>query len=452
MEYKWTEIARRAGGCWRCFVARLATQRGDDELVEDNGHWHQSEKAEMQRPSEAMAEGIEHMLAGMRILRESCKRSAQSIEGLARRLLEVGEPGPGAEWRQDSGLGLDSDELDELDLPSTPPVELLCRQATSSWSRASLEEDVTAPIQKRKSSRREEKDDEMEGESSQRKRRRLREQDATIAAVELEFSAEEHREDDQQSKQQMPAPAPDAERDRWRAEASLLQSNIVAEVQYMANTKVTHQQASRLEEEVYDEWLVQYEKNDERGVARDIRRIAVEWKDRCGLCWVEGRETVHTWDKCMRTGPTAWKAVDTDIKTIQDKILCKSSSKAEDGEWQRSSGCWRCGMPAWMCSRFEFVPGQWYQRKAGDQGCKHGGVLAQMVSAICIKHPIGAALVIAQKKIWAGQERVRLDSENGVDWLVDWDTKSKPEASNFVYVAVELERYARVARGISHGI
>ena len=226
----------------------------------------------------------------------------------------------------------------------------------------------------------------------------------------------------------------------------------MAEVQYTADMRVTHQQASGLEEEAYDEWLAQYEKNDERGVARDIRRIAVEWKDRCGLCWVEGRETVHTWDKCMRTAPTAWKAVDTHIKTIRDTILNQSSGKGEGGEWQQNSGCWRCGMPAWMCSRFEFVPGRWYQRKAGDQGCKHGGVLAQMVSAICIKHPIGAAFVIAQKKIWAGQERVRLDSENGVDWLVDWDTKSKPEASNFVYVAVELERYARVARGISQGI
>lgn len=289
-----------------------------------------------------------------------------------------------------------------------------------------------------------------EDESSERKRQRLEEYSNSIPAGEWELLPEERGKDRSQSKQ--PTPNADAAPSTWRAEPTLLQSNIVAEVKYNADMSVTHRMVSALEERAYTEWLTQYQKNEERAVTRDIRRIKEQWRGRCGFCWLGGLDTRHPWDKCVLTPPIAWKAVDAQIKTIIDTVLCEATAKGADREWQRNSGCWRCGMPAWVCRRFEFIPKRWYQPKEGSHSCNYGGLLAQMMSAICVKHPIGAAYVIAQMKIGAGQERVRLDSQDGVDWLVDWDKKSKPEASNFLYVAVELERYARVARRISHGI
>lgn len=438
-EHKWTEIERWARGCWQCFVVGLRASESEDGSLECKCHLMESEATEWQRPSDAMAEGIEHMLVGMRILRESCRQNSESMEALSKRLLALWEPAQSTEWQQDSGLGFDSDELG---IPSTPPSDIFSARPMSSYSSA-VGEHMVALVEKRKSSA-------TEDDGGERKRHRVEEYSDSICGGGWEQVTEESGEDGKQSKQ--PTPSADMAEFGWRAEPALLQSNVVAEVRYNVDMSVTHSQASELEELAYGEWFAQYQRNEERGVARDIRRIIEQWRDRCGICWLEGRDTRHTWDKCVRAAPAEWKAVDTQIKAIMDRVLCRATAKEADGEWRRNSGCWRCGMPAWICQRFEFVPKRWYQPKAGNQRCSHGGLLAQMVSAICVKHPIGAAYVIAQKKMGAGQERVRLDSQDGVDWLVDWDTKSKPEASNFIYVAVELERYARVARRISHGI
>jgi hypothetical protein len=103
-------------------------------------------------------------------------------------------------------------------------------------------------------------------------------------------------------------------------------------------------------------------------------------------------------------------------------------------------------MPAWRCDSFEHIPGRFFRPKGPEVACQDESMLRHIAGGVLAHFEAGAACVVAQvKESWA-QQKVELDSADGIDWLQDYGGWSKPECSFFALIVLELEKFGNMAR------
>lgn len=103
-------------------------------------------------------------------------------------------------------------------------------------------------------------------------------------------------------------------------------------------------------------------------------------------------------------------------KVIRSKVLAKSVVRGEV-DWPASSGCWRCGLPAWRCDSFEYIPGRFFRRKVPEACCQDEDMLRYIAGSVMAHFEAGAAYVVAHVKESFAQKKVELGSADGIEWL-----------------------------------
>jgi hypothetical protein len=234
---------------------------------------------------------------------------------------------------------------------------------------------------------------------------------------------------------------------KMRAAPTLFNGHIVAQVR-RTDTGMRHARMSQHDLDVYAKWMKLYRSGDCRSKAAEFRRLHKEWRGRCGICWFGGGDAEqHTPDQCPRRGSKQWALATRHAEVIQDKILKKKMVRSVATGWPVSSGCWRCGLPAWRCESFEHIPGRFFWPRVPEGVCQDETMLRHIAGSVLAHYELGAACVVAQvKESWA-KEAVDLESEDGIDWLQDNSDWTKPECSFFALLVFELARFGTVARG-----
>jgi hypothetical protein len=238
---------------------------------------------------------------------------------------------------------------------------------------------------------------------------------------------------------------------------SLFNETIVAQVR-RTETGMRHEEMSQHELDAYVKWAQQYQSvnGDERSKAVEFRRLHNTWAKKCGICWfwrdgggprmqVAAR---HTPDKCPQRGSAIWNSATQRADIIRSKVLTKREVRGEMVGWPVSSGCWKCGLPAWRCESFEHIPHRFFRPKVPEAACQDENLLRHIAGSVLAHFEAGAACVVAQvKESWA-QEKTHLESQDGIDWLQDYSGWTSPECSFFALVVFELEKFGTLARSI----
>ncbi len=234
---------------------------------------------------------------------------------------------------------------------------------------------------------------------------------------------------------------------RALAASTLFNGHIVAQV-HRTDNGMRHDRMSQHEVDVYAKWMRLYRSGDCRSKAAEFRRLHKAWHGRCGICWFGRGDTVlHPPDRCPRRGTKQWALAMRHAEVIQNKVLTKRVVRGVATGWPVSSGCWRCGLPAWRCESFEHVPGRFFWPRVPEGGCQDEDMLRHIAGSVLAHYELGAACVVAQvKESWA-REGIHLESEDGIDWLQDNSGWTTPECSFFALLVFELARFGTVARG-----
>jgi hypothetical protein len=237
----------------------------------------------------------------------------------------------------------------------------------------------------------------------------------------------------------------------WEA-PSLFNGAIVAQVR-RTTTGMRHEAISQHELDAYMKWTEGYQVLDDRGEAKEFRELHKAWKRRCGICWfsrgVEARtstEALHPPDNCPQKNSAIWESATQRADVIGSKVLTKRVMGGELVDWPVSSGCWKCGLPAWRCDSFEHIPGRFFRPKVPEFACQDENMLRHIAGSVLAHFQAGAACVVAHiKESWA-QEKIELESQYGINWLQDNSNWTKPESSYFALVVFELEKFGTIAR------
>jgi hypothetical protein len=156
----------------------------------------------------------------------------------------------------------------------------------------------------------------------------------------------------------------------------------------------------------------------------------------------------HTLDTCPQKGSVIWRSAMQRAGVIQSKVLTKRVDGGEAVGWPASSGCWKCGLPAWRCDSFEQVPHRFFRPWVPEVACQDKDMLRQIAGSVLAHFEAGAACVVAQVKESWGREKVKLESQEGIDWLQDYAGWTSPECSYFALVVFELEKFGTIARSL----
>lgn len=239
----------------------------------------------------------------------------------------------------------------------------------------------------------------------------------------------------------------------WAA-PSLFNGAMVAQVR-RTDTGMRHEAMGQHELDAYTRWMERYQILDSRGEAKEFRELHKTWGRRCGICWFsrggEARtstEALHRPDNCPQKGSTIWNSAMQRADVIGSKVLTKKVVGGELVGWPVSSGCWRCGLPAWRCDSFEHIPGRFFRQRVPEGACQDEKMLRHIAGSVLAHFEAGAACVVAHiKESWA-QEKTELESQDGIDWLQDNSDWTKPECSYFALVVFELEKFGTIARSM----
>jgi hypothetical protein len=211
-----------------------------------------------------------------------------------------------------------------------------------------------------------------------------------------------------------------------------------------------HEAMHPYEQVAYTRWIEQYQSGsrDPRLRADEFRELQKAWKSRCGICWFSRRGGARMWmaaqhtpDTCPQKGLAIWRSAMQRADVIQSKVLRKRV-------WPASSGCWKCGLPAWRCDSFEQVPHRFFRPWVPEVACQDKDMLRHIAGSVLAHFEAGAACVVAQVKESWGREKVKLESQEGIDWLQDYAGWTSPECSYFALVVFELEKFGTIARAL----
>ncbi len=235
---------------------------------------------------------------------------------------------------------------------------------------------------------------------------------------------------------------------------SLFNGAMVAQVR-RTETGMRHEAMGQHELDAYTKWMEQYRSGDSRSKAAEFRRMHKTWTRRCGICWFSRHSGASSWmaalhrpDRCPQKGSAIWKSATQQADVIQSKVLAKRVVRGESVDWPISSGCWKCGMPAWRCDSFEHIPGRFFRPKVPEAACQDEDMLRRIAGGVLAHFEAGAACVVAQvKESWA-QEKTELESRDGIEWLQDYSEWTKPQCSFFALVVFELEKFGTIARSM----
>lgn len=237
---------------------------------------------------------------------------------------------------------------------------------------------------------------------------------------------------------------------------SLFNEAIVAQVS-RTNAGMRHEAMGQHELDAYVEWMEQWGsgRGDEKDKADEFRTLHITWKQRCGVCWfrcdggvasISEEEAEHSPDMCPHKGSAIWRSVMQRADVIRGKVLTKKVVEGEAVGWRASSGCWKCGLPAWRCDSFKRVSKRFFWPKVPEVACQDENLLRHVAGSVLAHFEAGAACVIAQVKERFGQENTRLESPEGINWLQDYDEWTNPECSFFALVVFELAKFGTIAR------
>lgn len=228
---------------------------------------------------------------------------------------------------------------------------------------------------------------------------------------------------------------------------ALFNGHTVAQVQ-RTDDGMRHDGMSQHEVDAYAKWMRQYRSGDCRSRATEFRRLHTTWHGMCGVCWFRRCATVvHSPDQCPHRGSERWALVTRHADVIRTKVLTKRVVRGASMDWTVSSGCWRCGLPAWRCHSFEHIPGRFFWPRVPEGGCQDEDLLRHIAGSVLAHYALGAACVVAQvKESWA-KEGIDLESKDGIDWLQDYSDWMKPDCSYFALLVFELARFGAIARG-----
>ena len=216
-----------------------------------------------------------------------------------------------------------------------------------------------------------------------------------------------------------------------------------------------HEAMAQYELDAYKKWTTKYRVLDDRGEAKEFRYTHIRWKKRCGVCFFSRRGGAKMWmpsdhsvNKCPQKGSAIWKSAMQRADVIQEKVLTKRVVRGEALGWPISSGCWKCGLPAWRCDSFENIPGRFFHHRVPEVACQDKDLLRHIAGSVLAHFEAGAACVVAQVKESWGQEKTTLESQYGIEWLQDYGGWTSPECSYFALVVFELEKFGTIARSI----
>lgn len=237
---------------------------------------------------------------------------------------------------------------------------------------------------------------------------------------------------------------------------SLFNEVIVAQVR-KTNTGMRHKSMGQYELIAYTKWIKQHQSGsgDNRSKAAEFRCLHKAWSRRCGICWFSRDGGIrmqmaasHQPDRCPQKGSAIWISAMQQADMIRSKVLTKRVVGGQAIGWPISSGCWKCGLPAWRCESFEHVPHRFFQPKVPEVACQDENMLRRIAGSVLAHFEAGAACVVAQvKESWA-QEKTILESQDGINWLQDYASWTSPECSFFALVVFELEKFGSIARSI----
>ncbi|OAQ58899.2 hypothetical protein VFPPC_16935 [Pochonia chlamydosporia 170] len=237
--------------------------------------------------------------------------------------------------------------------------------------------------------------------------------------------------------------------ERECAVPSLFNEAIVAQVR-RTDTGMWHEAMRQHELDAYTKWLEQYLSGhgDNRSKAVEFRRLHNTWKGRCGICWFSCRAAKHSPDMCPHKSSATWRSAMQQADVIRSKVLTKRTVEGKAVGWPASSGCWKCGLPAWRCDSFERIPSRFFRPRVPEVACPDENLLRHIAGSVLAHFEAGAACVVAHVKESWGQEKTRLDSQDGIEWLQDYSCWTNPECSFFALVVFELEKFGALARSI----
>ena len=86
--------------------------------------------------------------------------------------------------------------------------------------------------------------------------------------------------------------------------------------------------------------------------------------------------------------------------------------------------------------------------QGAEVACPDENLLRHIAGSVLAHFEAGAACVVAHVKESWGQEKTRLDSQDGIEWLQDYCSWTNPECSFFALVVFELEKFGGLARSI----
>ncbi|KAL7940041.1 hypothetical protein V8C42DRAFT_349789 [Trichoderma barbatum] len=241
----------------------------------------------------------------------------------------------------------------------------------------------------------------------------------------------------------------------WTA-PSLFNEAMVAQVR-RTDAGMRHEAMGQHELDAFTEWKKRYQSLNVQDAAKGFRELHTTWTDRCGICWFtrgeEARspmEARHALEKCPQKGSAIWKSAVQRADVIRSKVLRKKVVGGELVDWPASSGCWRCGLPCWRCDSFEKIPKRFFRRKVPEVACRDRdeNMLRYIAGSVLAHFEAGAACVVAQVKESWGKEKIKLESQDGIDWLQDYSDWTSPECSYFALVVFELEKFGSIARSM----
>ncbi|KAL7917308.1 hypothetical protein ACQKWADRAFT_325925 [Trichoderma austrokoningii] len=183
----------------------------------------------------------------------------------------------------------------------------------------------------------------------------------------------------------------------WTA-PSLFNEAMVAQVR-RTDAGMRHEAMGQHEVDAFTKWREKYQILDGRSEAKNS-----------GNCNSRGRADVASAGSVVARKPGRGRRLYTHQRS--SKVLRKKV--AAGGElvgWPTSSGCWKCGLPAWRCDGSEHVPGRFFKRRQPEAACQDKDMLRHIAGSVLAHFEAGAACVVAQVKESWGKEKIELESQ-----------------------------------------